>query len=166
MITLEKFNDKIRPYGLVAESKNEGYQFYIKCPAGVLNFYPKREKWCNEKGKFSQGINQFLAYVEANKKRLLRKPMRLEEYLCYQALAFTFSNLTQVEDYGFKTWEELYDHIIENDLEVLLDVNGEEMYVVEAYEHLNLVDTLEQLYDDFRYILQGVNEFNVDLKGV
>ena len=60
MITLDRFNNKIRPFGLVAESKDDGHQFYIKCPAGVLNFYPKRERWCNEKGQFSQGITEFL----------------------------------------------------------------------------------------------------------
>lgn len=44
--------------------------------------------------------------------------------------------------------------------------NVEYTYLVEEYNCCYIYDVLEQLYDDFVYILQGVNEFNVNLDGV
>lgn len=37
---------------------------------------------------------------------------------------------------------------------------------VEVYEHWAIADILTVLYDDFVYLLQGVNDFNVSLNGV
>ena len=44
--------------------------------------------------------------------------------------------------------------------------NGEYTYLVEEYSCCYIYDVLEQLYDDFVYLLQGVNDFNVKLDGV
>jgi len=166
MITLEKFNNKIRPFGLVAEIKNDGHQFYIKCPAGVLNFYPKRERWCNEKGQFSQGITEFLLYLVNNHKRLNRKPMHWREYVCKQAFGFAFAELDQVEAYGFNSWQGLYDHVTTNNVEELRNNKDEIAYLTEGCEHLTVVEALTAYYADFVYLLQGVNDFNVKLDGV
>lgn len=166
MLTLDKFNNKIRPFGLVAEMKNDGHQFYIKCPAGVLNFYPKRERWCNEKGQFSQGITEFLLYLDNNFKRLNRKPMHWREYVCMQAFCFAFAELDQVEAYGFNSWAKLFDYLINEKEDELRKDNGEYTYLVEEYSCCYIYDVLEQLYDDFVYLLRGVNNFNVKLDGV
>ena len=166
MITLDRFNNKIRPFGLVAEAKNDGHQFYIKCPAGVLNFYPKRERWCNDKGQFSQGITEFLTFLEKNINRLNRKPMHWREYVCMQAFGFAFAELDQVEAYGFNSWAKLFDYVVKNNVQELQNKDGEIAYVVEEYEHLTIADILTVLYEDFVYLLQGVNDFNVNLNGV
>jgi len=166
MITLEKFNNKIRPYGLVAEMKNDGHQFYIKCPAGVLNFYPKRERWRNEKGQFKQGIDTFMLFLANNIKRLNRKPMHWREYVCMKAFEFAFAESDQVEAYGFNSWAKLFDYVVKNNVQELRNKDGEIAYLVEVYEHWEIAGILTVLYDDFVYLLQGVNDFNVNLKGV
>lgn len=166
MITLERFNDKIRPFGLVAEMRNDGHQFYIKCPAGVLNFYPKRERWCNDKGQFYQGIVEFLYFLGANIDRLNRQPMHWREYVCMKVLEFAFSDIGAVEEYGFNSWAELFDYLINEEEDELRKDNGEYTYLVEEYSSRYIYDVLEQLYDDFVYLLQGVNDFNVKLDGV
>lgn len=166
MLTLERFNNKIRPFGLVAEMRNDGHQFYIKCPAGVLNFYPKRERWSNEEGQFSQGIAEFLLYLENNIKRLNRKPMHWREYVCMQAFGFAFAELDQVEAYGFNSWAELFDSVVENNIQELRNKDDEIAYLVEEYEHRAIAEILTVLYDDFVCLLQGVNDFNVSLNGV
>ena len=166
MITLDRFNNKIRPFGLVAEAKNDGHQFYIKCPAGVLNFYPERERWCNVKGQFSQGITEFLLFLEKNINWLNRKPMHWREYVCMQAFGFAFAELDQVEAYGFNSWAKLFDYVVKNNVQELQNKDGEIAYVVEEYEHLTIADILTVLYEDFVYLLQGVNDFNVNLNGV
>lgn len=166
MITLEKFNDKIRPFGLVAEAKNDGHQFYIKCPAGVLNFYPKRERWCDEKGQISQGIDTFVLFLANNIKRLKRKPMSWREYVCMQAFGFAFAELDQVEAYGFNSWAKLFDHVTANNVEALRNKDGEIAYLTEECEHLTVAEAIKAFYDDFIDLLQGVNDFNVNIKGV
>ena len=166
MLTLDRFNNKIRSFGLVAEAKNDGYKFYIKCPAGVLNFYPKRERWCNDKGQFSQGITEFLLFLEKNINRLNRKPMHWREYVCMKAFEFAFAELGQVEEYGFNSWAKLFDYVVKNNVQELQNKDGEIAYVVEEYEHLAIADILTVLSEDFVYLLQGVNDFNVKLDGV
>ena len=166
MLTLERFNNKIQPLGLIAEAKNDGHQFYIKCPAGVLNFYPKREKWCDEKGQFRQGITEFLQYLENNIKRLNRKPMPWREYVCMQAFGFAFAELDQVEAYGFNSWAKLFDYVVKNNVEELRNNKDEIAYFTEGCEHLIVVEALTAYYEDFVYLLQGVNDFNVKLDGV
>lgn len=166
MITLEKFSNKIRPFGLVAEAKNDGHQFYIKCPAGVLNFYPKRERWCDEKGQFSQGIDAFMLFLANNIKRLKRKPMSWREYVCMQAFEFAFAELDQVEAYGFNSWAKLFDHVTTNNVEALRNKDGEIAHLTEECEHLTVAEAIKAFYDDFIDLLKGVNDFNVNIKGV
>ena len=166
MITLEKFNNKIRPFGLIAEERNNGHQFYIKCPAGVLNFYPKRERWCNEKGQFKQGLSLFLEYLTEHQHRLQKRPMPWREYVCMRVFEFAFADLGAVEEYGFQTWSKLFDYLVDEKVDELRKDNGEYIYLVEEYNCCYIYDVLEQLYDDFVYILQGLNDFNVKLDGV
>ena len=166
MITLEKFNNKIRPMGFVAEERNDGHQYYIKCPAGVLNFYPKRERWCNEKGQFKQGLSLFLEYLTEHQHRLQKHPMPWREYVCMRVFEFAFADLGAVEAYGFNSWAKLFDYVVKNNVEELRNKEDEIAYLTEECEHLTVVVALTAYYDDFVYLLQGVNDFNVNLNGV
>ena len=83
-----------------------------------------------------------------------------------QAFGFAFAELDQVEAYGFNSWAELFDYVVKNNVAELRNKDDEIAYLVEVYEHWAIADILTVLYDDFVYLLQGVNDFNVNLSGV
>jgi len=60
----------------------------------------------------------------------------------------------------------LFDYVVKNNVAELRNKEDEIAYLVEEYEHLAIADILTVLYEDFVYLLQGVNDFNVELDGV
>lgn len=131
MLTIERFNNKIRPFGLVAELKTE-----------------------------------FLLFLENNIHRLNRKPMHWHEYVCMQALKFAFVDLEQVEAYGFDRYSSLFNHLVKNKVEELYNKENEQTYREEEYADLPIDEALTLLYENILFITKGVNDFNVNLRGV
>ena len=86
--------------------------------------------------------------------------------MCMQAFGFAFADIEPVEAYGFNSWAKLFDYVVKNNVQELQNKDGEIAYVVEEYEHLAIADILTVLSEDFVYLLQGVNDFNVKLDGV
>ena len=60
----------------------------------------------------------------------------------------------------------MFDYVVKNNVQELQNKDGEIAYLVEEYEHWAIADILTVLYEDFVYLLQGVNDFNVNLNGV
>ena len=86
--------------------------------------------------------------------------------MCMQAFEFSFAGVDQVEASGFNSWAKLFDYVVENNVAELRNKDGEIAYLVEEYEHWAIANILTVLYDEFVYLLQGVNYFNVHLDWV
>lgn len=71
MISFETVKEKVEELGYKIELKNNGVQFYIKCKNGAVNYYPKNDKWVDDKNKSHTNLNKMLQYLKANTARLL-----------------------------------------------------------------------------------------------
>lgn len=71
MISFETVKEKVEELGYKIELKNNGVQFYIKCKNGAVNYYPKNDKWADDKNKSHTNLNKMLQYLKANTARLL-----------------------------------------------------------------------------------------------
>lgn len=163
MVSFEEVKEKVESLGYKVELKNNGVQFYIKCRKGAVNYYPKRNIWVDDKNKPRTGLNAMIKYLKDNADDLqLVSRMSLREYLCMSAIEWVFSNIYLVEEYGFKTWAELYDYIIDNNIEELYTTEGDKVYMVSDYEGSYLPSVLREAYSDIEYVVTGIKAFNVD----
>lgn len=168
MISFEEVKEKVEALGYKIELKNNGIQFYIKCDKGAVNYYPKNDRWVSEKNKSLTGLNKMIKYLKENANRLMPKPkihkpkMPLREYICMCVFEWVFSDSHLVEDYGFKTWVELYDFMIDNEMEELKTKDGEKNWIITEYEGTHLPTLLQELYSSMEYLVKGVKRFNVD----
>lgn len=71
MISFETVKEKVEELGYKIELKNNGVQFYIRCKNGAVNYYPKNDKWVDDKNKSHTNLNKMLQYLKANTERLL-----------------------------------------------------------------------------------------------
>ena len=70
MVSFESVKEKVEGLGYKVELKNNGVQFYIKCKTGAVNYYPKNDKWVDDKNKSHTNLNKMLNYLKANTERL------------------------------------------------------------------------------------------------
>lgn len=67
---LNNLNDTIRPLGLKAELKNNGYQIYIKCRKGAVNYYPSTDRWVDDQNISKTNYNKMVKYLRDNYEKL------------------------------------------------------------------------------------------------
>lgn len=164
MISFESVKEKVDGLGYRIELKNNGVQFYIKCKKGAVNYYPKRDIWVDEKSVSHTNLNKMLKYLEENMERLrpeYKMPMR--EYICMSVFEWVFADLYLIEEYGFKTWAELYDYVIDNQVDELKTKDGEKNWLVTDYEGAYLPTLLREFYSSIEYLVSGVKKFNVEI---
>ena len=77
---LNEINAAIRPYGLNAEFRNEGWQIYIKVRNGAINYYPSTDRWHTERRKLYDGKEYMLAYIVGNIERFRPIPQPQVQY--------------------------------------------------------------------------------------
>ena len=71
---LNEINATIRPYGLNAEFRNEGWQIYIKVRNGAINYYHSTDRWHTERRKLYYGKERMLDYIVSNIERFKFRP--------------------------------------------------------------------------------------------
>lgn len=89
--------------------------------------------------------------------------MKWREYVCQKAFEFVFADLGEPKEYGFNSFEEMYDDFISENKYQLIKADGVETDVAEEYWGRDINACLENRYDDFKYIVFGVFENDVDI---
>lgn len=89
--------------------------------------------------------------------------MEWKEYVAMRTFERVFSDLELPEDYGYKSWLEMYDDVQNNDIQTLTNHKGEQAYLITRYEGAYLPVLLEEEYHEIKYIVRGIKEFEVDL---
>lgn len=90
-----------------------------------------------------------------------KMPMR--DYICMSVFEWVFADLHLIEEYGFKTWEELYDYVIDNQVDELKTKDGEKDWLVTDYEGAYLPTLLQEFYSNIEYLVSGIKRFNVEI---
>lgn len=164
MVSFEVVKEKVEGLGYKIELKNNGVQFYIKCKKGAVNYYPRRDVWVDDKNKTQTNLNKMLRYLRENSGALRpSQKMPMREYICMRVFGWVFADLYRIGEYGFKTWAELYDYIIDNQVDELKTSKGDKNWLVSDYEGAYLPTLLQEFYTDIEYIVTGIRTFNVKL---
>lgn len=171
MISFEAVKEKVEELGYEIELKtNAVLRFYIKCKNGVVSYYPKDDIWVSEKNNPSIGIDKMLWYLKENTGRLRpNSKMPLREFLCMMAFAAVICEDYSVEDYGYKTWSELYDYVVSNKVNKLYTTwRKEAHWINEASSNTTclyedtLYELLQEEYDRVERMLNCVKAYNVE----
>lgn len=88
--------------------------------------------------------------------------MKFTEYAMWKTFEKVFSDLGEVEEYGFNSWLDLFNHIQNEELDVLETLDGEVTYLVEEYAGGYLPDLLEYEYEYLLDVVSGIKTFNVE----
>lgn len=90
--------------------------------------------------------------------------MQWREYVAMRTFERVFSDLSdEPSTYGFNSWAELYDYIVDNNVEELMTTNGDVEFLISDYAGAELYSLLEYEYTEIKYIVNGVKKFQVDL---
>lgn len=88
--------------------------------------------------------------------------MKYTEYAMLKTFEKVFSDLGEVEEYGFNSWLDLYNHIQNEKLDELVTLDGEKTFLVEEYAGGCLPDLLEYEYEYLLDVVSGIKNFDVE----
>lgn len=89
------------------------------------------------------------------------------EYVCEKVFEMLFADLPcSVIKFGFNSWEELYDHIVDNEIDELKTEDDCVVRLIEDYAGAYIPSLLEHYYIDVKYIVRGVKERKVNLSDI
>lgn len=88
--------------------------------------------------------------------------MKFTEYAMWKTFEKVFSDLGEVEEYGFNSWLDLFNHIQNENLDILEKLDGEVTYLVEEYVGGYLPGLLANKYGYLLDVVAGIKTFNVE----